>query len=127
MKIRYGAGKLTVSFSEVLFRINLLSKLPNSTYMELTYIVMSFYLCCVFFSFETHRKLVNGANFELFIHFPCSCCQYCNRQFYINILSFRLIVSIWITLAAFPRRRSERIRLVSVGYIQAFPVDFLRF
>ena len=79
MKIRYGAGKLTVSFSEVLFRINLLSKLPNSTYMEVTYIVMSFYLCCVFFSFETHRKLVNGANFELFIHFPCSCCQYSRR------------------------------------------------
>ena len=66
--------------------------------MEVTYIVMSLYLCCVFFSFETHRKLVNGANFELFIHFPYSSCQYCNRQFYINILSFRLIASIYVPL-----------------------------
>lgn len=66
--------------------------------MEVTYIVMSFYLCCVFFSFGAHRKLVNGANFELFIHFSYSCCQYCNRQFYINILSFRLIVLIHVPL-----------------------------
>lgn len=66
--------------------------------MEVTCIVMSLYLCCVFFSLRAQRKLVNGANFELFIHFPCSCCQYCNRQFYINILSFRLIASIYVPL-----------------------------
>lgn len=66
--------------------------------MEVAYIVMSFYLCCVSFSFRAQRKLVNGADFELFIHFPCSSCQYCNRQFYINILSFRLIASIYIPL-----------------------------
>lgn len=59
---------------------------------------MSLYLCCVFFSLRAQRKLVNGANFELFTHFPYSCCQYCNRQFYINILSFRLIVLIHVPL-----------------------------
>lgn len=64
--------------------------------MEVTCIVMILYLCCVFFSFEAHRKLVNGTNFELFIHFSYSCCQYCNRQFHINILSFRLIASIYV-------------------------------
>lgn len=47
--------------------------------MEVSYRVMSLYLCCVFFSFEAHRKLVNGANFELFIHLSYSSCQYCNR------------------------------------------------
>lgn len=67
--------------------------------MEVSYRVMSLYLYYVFFSFGAHRKLVNGADFELFIHFPYSCCQYCNRQFYINILSFRLIVLIRVPLA----------------------------
>lgn len=59
---------------------------------------MSFYLCCVFFSFEAHRKLVNGANFEIYIQLVYSFCQYYNRQFYINILSFRLIASIYVPL-----------------------------
>ena len=66
--------------------------------MEVSYRVMSLYLCYVFFSFGAHRKLVNGGNFELFIHFSYSSCQYCNRQFYINILSFRLIASIYVPL-----------------------------
>ena len=91
--------------------------------MEVTCIVMILYLCCVFFSFEAHRKLVNGADFELFIHFPCSYCQYCNRQFYINIL---FIPAYRLNLCS-SRRRSGRIRLVSVGCIQASPVDFLCF
>nr|DAY86360.1 MAG TPA: hypothetical protein [Caudoviricetes sp.] len=54
----------------MLFRINLSSKLPNSTYMEVTCIVMSFYLCCVFFSFEAHRKLVNGPILNYLYIFP---------------------------------------------------------
>lgn len=94
--------------------------------MEVSYRMVSLYLCCVFFSFEAHRKLVNGANLELFIHFPYSSCQYCNRQFHINILSFQLIVLIWIPLVAFPRRRSER--MIGYGWMRSgFPSRFPAF